>query len=261
MENPYFPYRCSYGYEPKLVARPDDGAPRLVNATLARFPALGFRMCKDSKGGWHYHMLVREMRPNGICVMRETEVFAPAMGEDALDQKESADAIDLKHPPAPWSVTPFADQKSEATRIDGTRFPASVDTFMAPFVSACPAVDSRLFVRAGELSEADFEKIEVYWANTTSSPEAFEAVLAHLESDAKCEGMDPPNTAREFKFSQAHIQKAFHDGREVRISSIGYANRAYGAILVTDKGDEFTVSFVREDGAFRLACVGAVWVP
>jgi len=261
--NPFYPNRCWDTVD--TFAHPDAAAPQLVNATLARFPGLGFHVCKDRAGGTHYRILMPELGRRGVCVLREVEVFAPrdpaTIGTDALDPRQTADDIHWGNPPSPWKTMPFAGQKGESTRIDGVNFPSEERQQMARAHAGCPAADSRAFVYTDNISETDFAAIAHYWSKITSSPRVFASVLNRLGDAGQC--ADPLSghiRGRMWPQSRIQLRDWVLNGHAVQLTGLGHRDRDYTAGIGLNGSAQFTAAFVQEDGAFRLKCVGPVWV-
>jgi hypothetical protein len=244
-----------------IVAVPTAGAPALVNATLARFTNIAFRLCNDGYGA-HYFLRAPEDPVNGVCIFYETEMFSPtdpkAVDANALDPNERNNRVRWFTPPKPWGGRRLGGQYPN---IVGRHDPTE---FMIEANGGCPALDDPDYVMVDNISAGIFKAVSHFWQGLASSQDRFNDALMKLAPALQCE-MSPnefiANRLRDFALTALRTA-LFDQHHPLRISNI-YLCGAHGYYAVIE--DPMTMRFYSAkfdlgDGGLHLECLGGAYV-
>lgn len=246
-------YVCFEGS--RELTAPGPNAPRLVNATLDRFPMLAFRLCSD-KWGQHYFLRTAQPIADGVCAFDEREVFPGVEPDDSGAEALAANAPGfvptLAQPPQPWrTVGPLAEYRA---------------SFMTAQQAGCPSLQSRNYASVANLTPAEFVSLRSTWLALGQSEEIFASALAGLPQDCGImPGFPPELQQRTYDRLRASLHAFLFDpGASLYVTRITRRANSYD-VAVTERADpghlaDFVLTIEDSGGTLRLTCLGALYV-
>jgi hypothetical protein len=246
-----------------VVAAPKPGTPEIVNATIARFPNVGFRLCTDQYGP-HYFMRVQQPTVNGACLFEEAEVFLPqdpnAAGVSRLEASPAGQPVRSQAPPKPWSL---ARNDGLQIRIVGRSDPTQ---FMLEAAGQCPKPDDPDYVMVHNVSAGVLKAFTRSWRELASAEDRFNTIVAQIAPATKCEFIAGGNQFMATRIRDRVLTSLrtalFVQHHRVVVQSI-VSDGPFGfAATVEDRDDakrmRYAVDFDIGDGGVRIECLRGV---
>ena len=246
-----------------VVAEPRPGIPEIVNATIARFPNVGFRLCTDPYGP-HYFMRVVQPPVNGACIFEEAEVFLPqnqdAASVSLLESTPAGQPIRWQAPPKPWSI---ARTGGLQVTIVGRANPTQ---YMIEAAGQCPRPDDPDYIRVHDVSAGVLKAFTSAWRDVSSSEDRFNTVVAQMAPATKCEFIAAGNNVVAVRARERILTSLrtalFVRHHRVIVQSIVSDGPSGFAATVEDRDDArrmpYAVDFDVTDGGVRIDCLRGV---
>lgn len=143
----------------------------MFDLLAAGAPHIAVRACRDDyrRGrNDHFHLRIPQARSNGLCRLREQEVF-PAADRDVMELgPDGGPTLRLRG----WRATAPANWRDEGYRARTQDLVLTAD-------GACPPPSDTGYIRLSNATDEDVLKLLRFWKAATVSPAAFHGALDH----------------------------------------------------------------------------------
>jgi hypothetical protein len=151
------------------TAGSDEDAQAVATLLASGGPRIAVRTCVDSgyhKINTHFHVRYVETRRNGMCRMREREIFRAGAWEMLEITPASGPPLLLRG----WRLNPTDNWAAHRYQPTSREFALVTD-------GPCPPPGDSRYVHLDNVSDARLAQVANYWRKIAASPETFHAAL------------------------------------------------------------------------------------